>query len=310
MLTVNLGEGGIPVSEEGLFIAGGGNFSTPGQFPLTDDDGDGVHSGSFERPMGFQSFYTFTNGACADWSCKENIAGQDCADAANYNDRSMGPLNEDTTINTCFGSCTDDTECTAGVGNITFQVDMNGYPTSFTTVYLSGSFNGWSANANPLTDDGGGLWSTQLPLIFGDYEFKFQVDEWSGEEIFDGGEECTVQDGIFVNRTITVDSDENLCFKWNTCESCLVSVDDVENTIFSVQPTLVNRETSVIFGSDFTAEKEIRLFNGTGKNICTMNVASGVPQYTIDASELPDGIYFIHIQTENLQQTQRIIVNK
>ncbi len=313
ILTVNLGDGGIPPAPEGFFIAGGGNFGDPGQFPLTDPDGDGVHSGRFERPMGFESFYTFTNGACLDFSCKEMIAGQDCSNPDNFDDRFMGPLNGDTTINTCFGECTDNTDCMASLGNITFEVDMNGFTGTFTTVFLSGNFNGWSGNANPMTDNGNGLWSTTIPLVFDDYEFKFQVDEWAVQEEFTEGNPCTITDpsGQFVNRALTVDNTEQtLCFQWNTCESCLVSLDNVDNTIFSLQPTLVSDHTTIIFGSDFTAEKDIRLFNSTGQHIHTMNIASGVPQHTLDATELPDGIYFIHIQTENLQQTKRIIVNK
>jgi len=222
----------------------------------------------------------------------------------------MGPLNEDTTISTCFGICTDNTDCMGNSGNVTFEVDMNAYSGSFTTVYVSGNFNSWSGTANPLTDNGNGIWSTTISLAYNDYEFKFQLDDWTPGEEFVGGEDCTLQSGDFVNRTLTVDGDEALCFAWNSCESCLVSVDDVENTIFSVQPTLVNDQTTLIFGSDFMATKTIRLYSATGQNICLMDVAAGVPQYTMDARELPNGVYFIHIQTEDKQQTQRIVVNK
>jgi len=69
-LNINLGAGGALPSGDGFFIAGGGNFGNPGDFPLM-DNGDGTHSGSFELPLGFSSFYTFTNGACGDYSCKE-----------------------------------------------------------------------------------------------------------------------------------------------------------------------------------------------------------------------------------------------
>jgi len=311
MLTVNLGEGAITVGDEGLFIAGGGNFGLPGDFLLTDDDGDGIHSGNFERQKGFESFYTFTNGICPDdWSCKEQIEGQDCANASNYNDRSMGPLNEDTTISTCFGICTDNTDCMINAGEVTFEVDMNAYPDAFTTVYVSGNFNGWSGTANPLTDNGNGIWSTTISLAYNDYEFKFQLDDWIVQEEFVGGEDCTLQSGDFVNRTLTVDGDETVCFAWQSCESCLVSVDNVENTIFSVQPTLVTEEAVIIFGNKFTGEKSIHLFNAMGQHVCTMDVVSGTTRYTIDVREIPNGIYFIHIQTEDKQQTQRIIVNK
>jgi len=213
-------------------------------------------------------------------------------------------------VNTCFGTCTDNTDCTVGVGDVTFEVDMNAYMLSFDTVYVSGSFNGWSQDENPMTNNGNGIWSTTIPLIYGNYEFKYQVDKWTGEEVFAGGEECTMQFGQFINRVFTVDGNETLCFLWNTCESCLVNVDDVENTVFSVQPTLVTDEAVLIFGSKFTDAKSIRIFNAAGQLICTEQIVSGTPRYVINARELPNGIYFIHIQTENLYQTQRIIVNK
>lgn len=312
-ITVNLGEGGITVSDDGLFVAGGGNFGTPGEYPLADADGDGVHSAIFERETGFESFYTFTNGACPDWSCKENIAGQDCANPDNFNDRKMGPLTADTTINTCFEVCTDDTDCMVSTGNITFEVDLSGYTDAFTTAYVSGNINGWSADANPLTDNGNGIWSTTVPnVIYGNQEYKFQLDGWAVQEDFDGTESCVVTDptGQFINRVVEVAADEvNVCFKWNTCDACTVGVDNVDNSISTIQPTLVTDKTTIIFGNTFTARKEIRLFNTLGQNVCTNLLASGIMQYDIEVGHLPNGIYFINIQTENKQQTQRIIVS-
>ena len=43
---------------------------------------------------------------------------------------------------------------------VTFTVDMNSYTGgSFTTVYVSGDFNGWSGNSNALSDaNGDGVW--------------------------------------------------------------------------------------------------------------------------------------------------------
>jgi hypothetical protein len=112
-ITINLGTSGLEsVSPDGIFLAGGGNFGNPGDNPMTDPDGDGVYSITFMQPSGFQSFYTFTNGNCPDYSCKEMIEGQECANPDNFNDRFMGPITQDTVINTCFGECTTTTDCT------------------------------------------------------------------------------------------------------------------------------------------------------------------------------------------------------
>jgi len=65
--------------------------------------------------------------------------------------------------------------------DVTFSVDMNDYAGSFTTAYVSGTFNDWSEDANPLADDDGdGVWTgtvTDIPL--GAHEYKFQLDNWA-----------------------------------------------------------------------------------------------------------------------------------
>ena len=58
---------------------------------LLDSDADGIYSGTFELPANGSGNYTFTNGT-SGWVDKENLEGQDCADAANYNDRCSGAM--------------------------------------------------------------------------------------------------------------------------------------------------------------------------------------------------------------------------
>ncbi len=112
-ITFNLGLGELEGDEGGVYIAGGQAFDPPGgRFRLIDDNGDGVYSISFTRGVGFTSFYTFTNGNCPDYSCKEDISGQDCANPNNFNDRLLEPVMSDIVINTCFGLCVDNVECT------------------------------------------------------------------------------------------------------------------------------------------------------------------------------------------------------
>ena len=86
-VTFNLNMANENVSPEGRVFGGGRQFGFPGDFPMSDEDGDGIWSITVQVPHGFTGHYTFTNGACQDWSCKENIVGQDCADPDNWNDR-------------------------------------------------------------------------------------------------------------------------------------------------------------------------------------------------------------------------------
>ena len=74
-VTFNVNMANETVSAEGVFLAGGGTFGNPGDNPMTDDDGDGIYSITVSLPIGLTSYYAFTNGACGDWSCKENLTG-------------------------------------------------------------------------------------------------------------------------------------------------------------------------------------------------------------------------------------------
>lgn len=115
-VTFNLNMANEEVSPEGVFVAGGASFGFPGEYPLVDDNGDGIWSLALEVPSGFTSHYTFTNGACQDWSCKENLAGQECADPNNWNDRLLFNVTSSLEVNTCFGQCTTDGTCGATQG--------------------------------------------------------------------------------------------------------------------------------------------------------------------------------------------------
>ncbi len=315
MITVNMGQGNVLPDDAGFFVAGGGNFGIPGENPMDDSDGDGNHTITFERPVGFSSFYTFTNGACGDFSCKENIAGQDCSDPDNFDDRFMAPVMQDTVINTCFGVCSDDLECgDAAFQAITFNVNMNGVTEAFTTVFLSGTFNAWSGNANPMEDaDGDGIWTVSLDLLPGSYEYKFQADEWTFDEQFTDGDPCTITDasGSFVNRALEVTEDADFCFNFATCNDCLVSTNDLsyDSNLFNIVPTIVNNERiNITFGSDYTDVKQLSVLNGLGQTVYAEVLNANQIQNVINLPALAAGLYFIHVETEGKHKTERILV--
>ncbi len=105
---------------------------------------------------------------------------------------------------------------------VNFSVDMNNYGGSFTTVYVSGNLNGWSGNANPLSDpNGDDIWTGTINLPAANYEFKYTIDNWAAQEQFAGGEPCTMTTGGFTNRTLAVTGNTTYplnCF--NSCSIC------------------------------------------------------------------------------------------
>jgi hypothetical protein len=225
VVTFNVNMSNETVAETGVFLAGGASFGVAGDNEMLDEDGDGTYSISLMLDEGLQSHYTFLNGNCGDWSCKENLADLPCGDAAAYNDRFLPAVTGPTTISTCFGQCSTDGTCEAGAEGamVTFNVDMNEYTGEFGMVNLNGTFNGWCGECNPMTDeDEDGVYTTTLELDLGaSIEYKFTLDGWTNQEQFAGGESCTVTAGGFTNRALEVSGDEVLdavCF--NSCEAC------------------------------------------------------------------------------------------
>ena len=234
MVTWNLNMENEDVSPDGVFLAGGIDFGAPGDNPMTDADGDGVYSITLELTTPYNGNYTFTNGACGDYSCKEDIAGQECADGT-WSDRLLSNITEDHVVNTCFGECSTDGTCSqpAQTAIVTFNVDMNEYTGDFGMVNLSGSLNGWCGDCNQMSDeDGDGIYTTTAELDLGtNIEYKFTLDNWGQQEFFAGGESCTVTNDGFTNRALFVEGEQALnAVCYNSCDACSTADETVSVT--------------------------------------------------------------------------------
>lgn len=76
---------------------------------------------------------------------------------------------------------------------------------SAASVSWAGDFNNWSATANPLTKDAGGVWGTVIPLPAGEHQYKFVVDgQWYADP------ENAATAGDRGNSEVTVGSDGSL----------------------------------------------------------------------------------------------------
>ena len=314
-ITFNVAQGVLSdVSPEGLFVAGGTGFGVPGDNLLSDDDGDGIYSITIERQRGFESFYTFTNGICPNFSCKESIAGQPCSDPQNFDDRLLGPVDNDVTVSTCFGICSDNTDCeTDEFKTVTLSVDMNDYTGGFTTVFAAGTFNNWSEDAFPLTDsDGDGVWSGDIDLFPGSFQYKFHVDGWTDEEIFMDGEPCTETDGSgqFVNRTLEVVDDMSVCHVWNTCDVCMsVGIEDLEivTDLFSITPNIIQSDLNISFNSQEYGDAELIIQNGLGQLVYHDILINKSSALQLDFSDHDAGIFYATLIQNNKRQTLKFI---
>ncbi|RMG24406.1 MAG: hypothetical protein D6730_12795, partial [Bacteroidetes bacterium] len=115
--------------------------------------------------------------------------------------------------------------------NVTFSVDMSEYTGSFSTVYVSGEFNGWAATANPLSDtDGDSIYTATVEdIAVGTYFYKFQLDGWAAQEFFTASAgSCVADNNGFFDRVLTVQGDTTLpvvCFQ--SCNACGVAQEKV-----------------------------------------------------------------------------------
>ncbi len=236
------------VAATGVYLAGGGTFGNPGDNEMTDPNADGVYSITVRLPKNITTDYTFTNGACGDWSCKENITGQSCA-VAPFSDRRISNVSADTTILTCFQECTTDTICSTppSAVNVTFRVDMTGQ--TFDSVYVTGGFSGWGGFAHKMSDsDNDNIWEATAAIDPGNIEYKFvingtQYEEWDSVGTMGA---CIKDFGGFINRyaSISGNGDTTFCVaSWMGCcaAAALYSVEfSVDVNTLSPAPMAVN----------------------------------------------------------------------
>jgi hypothetical protein len=242
------------------YLAGGTFFGAPGNedYALSYNsdlsvDGHVVFSKTVQMQENTTFGYTYTKDGNADWSGKENIAGQDCA-VGTWSDREMTTSTNDTTINACFGNCTDNEFCPAfDLIDVTFAVNMQNEQVDETGVFLHGSWFGWGTMAM-LDDDANGVYEITIPdMTSGStIEFKFM----NGAVVEDVPEDCEYINnwGGGINRMYTLPADADttigpICFSGCTDCSPPVPVDVTFNVDMSLEDGFDGTEAPYVFGS-------------------------------------------------------------
>jgi hypothetical protein len=300
------------VDSTGVFLGGGSGFGTPGQ-NLMHHIGDSVYSITLPRDTGFFSYFTFMNGNCPSWGCKENLAGKPCGDPANYNDRNVGSaLYGDFHLTTCFGQCSTDGSCTTPPSpvNVTFRSDRTNSP-SFTDAYLSGTMNGWSGDATAMTDaDGDGVYEVTVSLLPGAYEWKFTADNWAVQENLDPATSdsvCTITQGAFTNRYMMLSGTADTTLEihgWEQCGNASNIGIDEATAEFVVKP---NPASDVLFIENTTGTAStVAIYNVTGAKVMEQNFEANT---RLDVATLPRGMYIVRLQSEDTDSVIRISLN-
>ena len=305
------------VDPTGVFLAGGASFGFPGDNEMTDDDGDGIYSITMSLAAGYTGFYTFTNGACGDFSCKEDLTGLPCGDPGNFNDRTVGPVSGNTEISTCFGQCSTDGSCeNVSIASVTFRVDMSEAAVVGDVNIFGGSINGWSNTATSLTDDDGdGIYEVTLDLPAGGHEYKF-INNGS-EEIFDPivHGECTIStsDSIYTNRYIMIEGSEavtTMAYCFNSCMECETAngISETDAAGFDLIPSMASEFATLRFPVALATPRMLSIVGFSGALVEQFRIPAGTESWTLNLTGYAPGIYFVNAQTDAITATRKLVV--
>ena len=120
--------------------------------------------------------------------------------------------------NVSFGFASCDANCVPPPGAaIEFCVNVGCSGLDPNTVNIFGQFNGFNPTANPLGDQGNGIWCGTIFLTPGPQEYLFLADGVA--ESFPAGSSCTVTNFGFTNRIINIvdGQDQAVNFDWEEC---------------------------------------------------------------------------------------------
>jgi 1,4-alpha-glucan branching enzyme len=203
-------------------VNGSWNGWLGGTNPMTDANSDGVWEATIALVDGSYEYKFAYDG----WSASEElVAGSSCTvTSGGYTNRSLTVNGASQTLNTvCWASCN---SCSAPTYNITIQINMEN-ETGYTTPYVSGTFNNWCGNCNPMSDaDNDGVYTATIALQTGVYEYKINKDNWASSEQLQSGTSCTVTNNGFTNRSLTVGAANAtlpvVCY--SSCSDCVTPV--------------------------------------------------------------------------------------
>ena len=277
-VTFSVNTDNITVGDNGMYV-GGGFLGGSDAYALT-DNGDNNWSTTISIAEGTSGHWVFFNSPShgGDWGTKEVLAGLDCGDPANFDDRFLPAVTGPTTEEYCFGTCEADCPAPATTYDVTFRVDMNNFDGDFGVVNINGSFNGWCGGCNPMSDDNAdGVYEVTLTLEEGTIEYKFTLDGWSQQEDFQPGGSCTTTIDGFTNRSLTIEADTDLAAVcYNSCDACESAPGCTDSGAVNYDSAAQNDDGSCLYAVTFQvdmsqrglADGDIVYTNGTYNGWC------------------------------------------
>lgn len=275
--------------------------------PLT-DQGGGIWSATIPLNSGTYEYKFTIDGG----STYETLVAQEVCTVTNFGftNRYLEVGTSDITLPTApWDGCAEDL-VNPGPHDVTFEVDMSssGLDTS-AGVRVVGEWNGFDANSNFLMDQGGGIWSATIPLDEKSWQYKFVVGNYSPDEQFLQGDPNTSSsngpctDGVCTNRFIQVAQDLTVETTWNDSNRNVLSANSFAlNDNLNVYPNPSNNVWNIRGQQTI---QSLDVYDVLGKQV--MNLQPNNTNVTIDATALPNGLYFARMVTELGSSSTKLI---
>jgi hypothetical protein len=157
-------------------------------------------------------------------------------------------------------------------------------------------------------DDGDGIWEATIAIADGDYEYKFTMNNWAVQEEFsEVVEGCTVSDGTFTNRALTVAGEDMVLptVYWNLCPGEVplsINESTISDMIIYPNPVLENRIVTIL--SPIDGEMNIEIFSVTGRKILSKTSIDN----RLDVSSLNSGFYTMKVTINNQSKIFKLVV--
>lgn len=207
--------------------------------------------------------------------------------------------------------------CEAKTAKVTLSVDMSkSLPVSADGVHVAGEFQGWDPAKTKLTQVGAtNVYSITVDMPIGNNPYKFVNGKaWGKDEIIKAGTPCNKPGST--DRLVTVAADmtvAEVCFgHCVTCDKVIATNDAAFDNSIEVSPN----PTSGLLNLNFNFAQEFKNVNISVSNIMGQTLNSKELQNTtsgntsFDLSNMPAGVYLIHITDGAKFSTKRVVLEK
>jgi len=294
----------------GVFVNGNYNGWCGSCNALTDANKDGVWEGTFNIKADSIEYKFTLDG----WKVEEALtSGTSCTKTTGGYTNRFVKLSGNLTIATvCWNKCS---ACKTGISkSVTFNCNMKQYTKTFTDVFVAGTFNAWSGNANKMTDpDGDKIYSTTLTLTDDSIEYKFEVDNWKDEEKMTAGTPCVKTTGVNTNRFVKLTGNktlDNVC--WASCDACATTsgLNKVNIASMNLYPNPTQGLIHLNLGLTQNETVSVFVYDVRGNKLYSKTLTGAAVNETIDMTAHSIGVYIVSVTTSKGTIRKEFVLNK